>query len=332
MMQHPAILALIVASLLISGMLVIAGWHGITILRTWDLTSSSDRQVTLERRTYLISTILGYSLAFQILSLFLFIFTADSLHTQFVGAMCAAGTLNVNGFGYPTFIMKIVNALLAGIWLIINHADSKGYDYPLIKVKYALLMGLIPLILMEGALQYSYFAGLKADVITSCCGTLFSVDKRGISGDLAGLPPVAMMVTFAVTLAMTIISGVLFRLRSIGGYLFAALSCLFFFVAAASLISFICLYIYALPTHHCPFCILQKEYGYRGYMFYATLLGGGVAGMGVGALMPFRNTMSLTGVIPRIQQRLTVTALVLYLLFTVTASWSIATSTMKLMP
>jgi hypothetical protein len=332
MIQHPAILALIVASLLISCMLLIAGWHGITILRTWNLASSSERQVNLERRTYLVSVILGYSMAFQVLSLFLFIFTADSLHSQFVGAMCAAGVLNVNSFGYPTFVLKIVNALLAGTWLIINHVDSKGYDYPLIRVKYALLMVLIPLILVEGALQYAYFAGLKADLITSCCGSLFSADKRGMASDLAGLPPVPMMVAFAVTLVVTLSSGLMFRLRGTGGYLFTACSSLFFIVAAASLVSFISLYIYALPTHHCPFCILQKEYGYTGYFFYATLLGGGMSGLGVGALMPFRDTKSLVSVIQRVQGWLATSTLALYLLFSVTVFWSMITSVLRLVP
>jgi hypothetical protein len=313
-------------------MLLIAGGHGIMILRTWDLSSSSEHQINLERRTYLISAILGYGLAFQILSLFLFIFTAENLHSQFVGAMCAAGVLNVNCFGYPTFILKVVNALLAGTWLIINHVDSKGYDYPLIGVKYALLVGLIPLMLVESSLQFAYFSGLKADVITSCCGSLFSADKRGIASDIAGLPAIPMMAGFALTLVTAIASGLLFRLRGMGGYLFAAFSTLFFIVGTASLVSFISVYTYALPTHHCPFCILQKEYGYRGYLLYATLLGGGTAGMGVGALMPFRKTTSLAQVIPRVQRRLTVAAMFLYLCFTAVAAWSIMVSALKLVP
>jgi hypothetical protein len=30
-------------------------------------------------------------------------------------------------------------------------------------------------------------------------------------------------------------------------------------------------YIYELPTHHCPFCMLQKEYNYIGYIIYIFL-------------------------------------------------------------
>ena len=49
--------------------------------------------------------------------------------------MCAAGSLYANDYGYPTLIVKLVNFLLAGIWLILNYVDNQGYDYPLIKTK-----------------------------------------------------------------------------------------------------------------------------------------------------------------------------------------------------
>jgi len=117
MILHPAIIALVLVSLLISGMVVYASFFGVQIIRRWDIQSGSEEQLGLERRTYLISTILTYMLVFQIGSLFLYVYTADSLHSLFVGAMCAAGTLNVNSYGYPTFLLKILNFVLAGLWL-----------------------------------------------------------------------------------------------------------------------------------------------------------------------------------------------------------------------
>lgn len=330
MMQHPAILALLASSLLISLMLLYAGWYGVQILEKWDLHSGSDLQLSLERRTYLISAILGYVLVFQILSLFLYIFTADSIHSQFVGAMCAAGSLNVNAYGYPVLILKVVNCLLAGVWLIINYTDNRGYDYPLIKVKYALLTILAPLVVLETVLQFRYFQGLHADVITSCCGSLFSVDKRGIGGDIAGLPAGPMELAFFTVMAVTVASGCWFFVKERGGYLFSAASVLTLVIAAAALVSFICLYIYELPTHHCPFCILQKEYGHIGYALYATLLGGGVTGMGVGALMPFRTRASLVRAIPPIQRRLTAVTMVFYLLFTLIVSYRMYATSFRL--
>lgn len=315
MIQHPAILALLTASFLTSLMLLHAGRYGWLIIRKWDIESGSDLQLDLERRTYLISVIIGYTLLFQIFSLFLYIFTADSIHAQFVGAMCAAGSLNVNSYGYPTLILKIINCMLAGLWLIVNHTDNRGYDYPLIRVKYSLLMLMAPLVLLEALLQFGYFHGLHADVITSCCGSLFSVDKRSIGGDIAGLPAIPMELAFFGAMATTLVLGFGFCLKGRGGYIFSAASLITFVIAATSMVAFICLYIYELPTHHCPFCILQSEYGYIGYAMYAALLGGGTSGLGVGVLMPFRSNSSLSETIPRIQLRLAQVTISLYLLF-----------------
>lgn len=280
MTLHPAVLALLVASALTGGMMLYAGWYGARILLQWEIGSGSERQLELERRTYLISTLLSAALVLQLLSLFLFVFTADRLHGMFSGAMCAAGTLNVNGFGYPVLILKIVTFLLAGLWLIVNHADTRGYDYPLIRPKYALLLVLGPLVVAEGYLQYRYFAGLHPEVITSCCGSLFGQGQKGIGGDLAGLPAGPMAGAFFGGMAATVACGIRFHRTGRGGYLFSFASAVTFAVGIASIVSFICLYIYELPTHHCPFCILQKEYGYIGYVLYFALFGGGVAGMG----------------------------------------------------
>jgi len=330
MIQHPAILALSIASLLTCLMLIYAAWYGTRILEKWDLHSGSELQLDLERRTYLISVILSYTLVFQILSLFLYIFTADNLHSQFTGAMCAAGSLGVNSYGYPVLILKIVNCLLAGVWLIINHVDTRGYDYPLIKTKYGLLNILAPLILLEAVFQFVYFFNLKSDVITSCCGSLFSTENHSIAGEIAGLPNGPMQLAFFAVMALTLASGAFFYLKGKSGWLFSFFSSLTFVVAAASLVSFICLYFYEMPSHHCPFCILQKEYGYVGYALYATLLGGAVGGLGVGALTPFSAFGSLSKTIPSIQRILTVATLGMYMLFTLIVGWRMLFTSFRL--
>jgi len=301
-------------------MLLLALVNGVRILVGWDMGSGSERQLALERRTYLVSTILSYVMSFQLISLFLFIFTADRLHSLFSGAMCAAGTLNANGFGYPLLILKVVNFLLAGVWLILNHADTRGFDYPLIRVKYVLLVAIVPLVFLETFFFCSYFLGLHADIITSCCGSLFSPEKEGVASELASLPSGPTEAAFFSVMATTFIAGLYFCRKGKGGYVFSALSFASFLIACASLISFICLYYYELPTHHCPFCILQKEYGFIGYILYITLLGGAVTGLGTGALQFARRKKSLRLVVPTLQKRLATATIVLYLAFTLLVS------------
>ncbi len=330
MILHPAALALLLIALLVSVMGIYAGYYGMRILSRWDPASGSESQLDLERRTYLISTIMSYILTFELMSLFLFIYTADDIHTLFTGAMCAAGTLAVNSFGYPVMLLKIVNFLLSGVWLIVNYTDNRGYDYPLIRVKYELLNLVVPLLVLEGILLFAYFAGVKPDIITSCCGSLFSHESSSFGGDLASLPPLPMQIAFFSGTAVTVVSGLFFYKKSQAGYLFSIAATVTFLVAAASVVSFICLYFYELPTHHCPFCLLQKEYHYIGYILYATLFGGAVAGIGTGVLMPFRKVVSLNIIIPGIQRRLVLVTIICYLLFALITAWEMIFSALKL--
>jgi len=210
----------------------------------------------------------------------------------------------------------VLNCLLGGVWLILNHADNRASDYPLIRKKYSLLLVIVPFLLLETEQLWSYFLNLKANVITSCCGSLFSTEEEGVAAGLAALPVVPMQAAFFGIMAVTLASGVWFLLKGKGGKLFAVAGTLTFPVSVAALIAFISLYFYELPTHHCPFCILQREYHYMGYLIYTTLLGGGIAGAGAWALMSFRSVPSLKTVVPRIQARLVRAGLVFYAVLT----------------
>jgi hypothetical protein len=330
MLLHPAVIALLASSALITGLVLYASRIGITILIRWDLASGSEHQLELERKTYLVSTILANAFAFQLASLFLFIFTADRLHDQFIGAMCAAGTLYANPWGYPALLLKIVTFVLAGLWLILNWTDTRAYDYPLVRAKYLLLLVLAPLLLAELVAQGNYLLRLEPNVITSCCGSLFSSDAGAVSSDIAGLPIGPTRIAFYAGVGLTCLSGLYFYLRGSGAYVFSLLSGSTAVLALVSVISFISLYIYELPTHHCPFDILQAEYGFVGYPMYATLAAATLAGLGVGALMPFRKIGSLRVLLPDTQRMLSLVATILFFLFSLVVTYRMATSDLVL--
>jgi len=330
MVFHPSILALYVSSILIAFVVFYAAFYGVQILRRWNIESGSEGQLILERKTYLISTLLTYLLGFELLSLFLYVFTADRLHTFFVGAMCAAGTLYVNDYGYPALILKVVNFLLAGLWLILNYTDNRGYDYPLIRKKYMLLLIMAPLILAEVILQANYFLRLRPNIITSCCGSLFSTGENSFASEIVALPTIPMKAAFYLSMTLTVASGAYFYRKARGGYLFSSMSAITLIVSFASILSFISPYFYELPTHHCPFCILQREYRYVGYQLYIMLFGGGILGMGAGVLMPFREVKSLSGIVPSIQKRLAFISVILFLLFTAAVTFGMIFSNLVL--
>ncbi|MFZ7111753.1 MAG: hypothetical protein ACOWYE_08725 [Desulfatiglandales bacterium] len=315
MILNPAIIAMLIGSVLVTAFSLYAASIGIQIIRWWDIRSGSERQLMLEKKTYLVSTIFSYFLGFEFLSLFLFVHTADQIHLLFVGAMCAAGSLNVNEFGYPTLIAKLLSFILCGIWLLLNHADNKGEDYPFIRSKYKLMLWVTGALAFETLVQTNYFLRLKADVITSCCGTLFSEETETISGELAALPPLGTLILLLVSLLLTVRAGIHFLVTGRAARVFSGFAACALILSFASVISFISLYFYELPTHHCPFCLLQSEYHYVGYPLYLSLLVAGTTGVGVGVIDRLQGRSDHRDRIRRFEKKLCLVSMASYIIF-----------------
>ena len=90
MLLNPAVIALIAASVLVGAFTLYACGVGLQVLRRWDLDSAGEKQLQLERKTYLVSSILSHVLAIELVSLFLFIAVVNHLHTFFTGAIPSA--------------------------------------------------------------------------------------------------------------------------------------------------------------------------------------------------------------------------------------------------
>jgi hypothetical protein len=90
----------------------------------------------------------------------------------------------------------------------------------------------------------------------------------------------------------------------IAGYALAAASALAFVATIAGILSFVSLYIYEHPHHHCPFCILKPEYGYQGYWLYLPLFVASAAGLAAGAVQPFARIDSLREIVPGFSRNL----------------------------
>lgn len=323
MIVNPAVIGLVTCSFLASAAAIQASFIGIQIIRGWDISSGSEKQITLERKTYLVSTFLNYVMGCELLSLFLFVSMADRMHTLFIGAMCAAGTLNANLYGYPTLMLKTTNFLLCGVFIIINYLDNKGFDYPLIRFKYGFMLGITPLILLETVFLFQYQAGLEPEIITSCCGALFGEGADKVASEVAHLPSLAMKMVFYVCLALTLIAGARFCAKGKGAISYSILNAGLFVISLASVISFISLYFYELPTHHCPFCLLQKDYHYIGYVLYLSLFIASIAGVSVGIIDRFKGIPSLMEISPIIQKRFCFVSMAAHVVFAAISTYPI---------
>jgi len=330
MLLNPAVIALIAASILVATFTLYACGLGLRILWQWDLESAGEKQLQLERKTYLVSSILSHVLAIELVSLFLFIAVVNHLHTFFTGAMCAAGVLNVNPFGHLTLAARTASFLCCGIWLVINHLDERVCDYPLIRFKYGFLLVIGLLLTAEGVLQVMFLAGLDPQILTSCCGTIFGEGSRGVAAGMAHLSAPVAAGNFYLAMGLTLAAGAWFVQTGRHDWVYGLLSVVVFPLSLAALISFFCLYVYELPTHHCPFCMLQKEYHFVGYLFYGFLLVGVIAGASIGIIGRFRKNVSLAGLIPQVQKRLCWASLLGYGLFTLRVTYPIVFSDFKL--
>ncbi len=331
MLFHPAVIAILLASGLGVLMLLVASPFALQVIRRWDTGSGSELQLVLERRTYLFSTLLAFVFASQLLGLLLFVFNADAMAVMFVGAMCAVGTLNVNAWGFPALLAQVGLFFLAAVWLALNHLDNQARDYPLVRLKYGLFLALGPLLAISFGLQLAYFLGLRADVITSCCGSLFSGEAKGLSGDLSALPPGPALWGFYATLGLAVAAAAHSWLRRRAGALLALVSAAAFAAAIAGILAFLSLYIYEHPHHHCPFCILKPEYDHQGYALYLPLFLATAAGLSAGAVQVCGRRSSLRELAPAFTARLAGIAGLGYLVFALVASAMIWRSNLLLL-
>jgi len=322
-------MALVLASSLAALVLTVSTLFSWRLLRDWDPASGSERQIGLEKTTALVSTMVAFVLIVEVVGLVLFVATLDRLSALFVGAMCAVGTLNASVWGFPALFGKIAVFFAASLWLVIDHVDNRGRDYPYIRQKYAALFVLTPLVLVTAGIQAAYFLDLKADTITSCCGKLFGEEKPDLGGDLASLDPFLAMGLLAGGLVVAIGLGLVAPRGRVPAVLHGLASVAVFGLALAAIVAAIAPYVYEQPHHHCPFCILKREYGHVGFALYLPLFlatGAGIAS----SLLAVIAGGSAAEVRQVATRRLTRFAMVFHLAFALVALAAVLTSRLSL--
>ena len=318
MILHPWIMGLIIghsALLLVFSLGFINAWQ---IFRGWDYDSIEEKQFLLEKKTYLVSTVMNFALFTQILMLFLFEMASNELANVLPGAMCAVGTLSSNSYGFPLLELKIVSFFVYFIWLMINYLDNQIETYPLVRKKYLGLMLIYPLAVVETVLLFIFAFDLDPSVITSCCGSVYNEGAEGLGGSLAGASAGFILPLFFSIVILLLLNRFVFKRWSarkewFGNLLEFPLWIAFFISAIVVTISFISIYVYEMLSHKCPFCFMGGEYHYYGVLLYfcmfvatATGMTGGLLGYirqpailkeKAGLLQKKMNTVSLWGML-----------------------------------
>jgi len=237
------------------------------IQKDFNINNTSSKQYSLEKQTYLASYIIKFSLYLKIASILFFVFTLDKLSTIIPGAMCAVGVTASSDYGIYLLLFKILNIYLFGFWLLLNKNDmnDESYPYTIIKFKYFLFVYVF--FLFEMTLQYLYFFDINPQELVSCCGTVFYEATTSVVGQLTNIPNEISLPIFYIVFLLLIITTIKKYVLLNG-----ILNLLFLVIGIITLISFFGTYVYELPTHRCPFCLLQSDYYYAGYAFYTFII------------------------------------------------------------
>jgi len=263
----------VIAILMLDGILflfaLLAFFISAQIVWKWDAEATTPLQYTLQKRAYLVATIIEFIFYLKLPLFLYFIYTLDLLSNILPGAMCAAGVTNATVYGMPLFMVKILDLYLFGLWIVVHRLDMKRPDMPYTKLKFWFFLLIFPFFVTEEILEVLHFEGINPHVIVSCCGTLFSAAKSSAVSVFVTLPLSVTLGAFYGLYALIVLAS--WRRRTA---LSAAANLLFVPVAILSLIAFFSTYVYEMPHHHCPFCLLQGDYHYVGYAMYVTLFTG----------------------------------------------------------
>ncbi|MBQ6224600.1 MAG: hypothetical protein IJT33_05585 [Campylobacter sp.] len=270
--SQPFVMTLLFCEALVLFFCTIALFYGVKIAFKFDENLLSPKQYKLAQTSYLVSTIVKFALFVKLPLFLFFIWVLDELSSLIPGAMCAVGVIDATEFGAYLLFFKITNLFLLSGWIYLNSQDFKTKTCKFMKLKFRLFIIIFIFIFCEIALEYLHFFGIKTTHIVQCCSEIFKTSHFSVNAFYHKNS--FILGAFYGIFTLFAFSAIL-RKQS----LFSALSAIFVFVSIYALIRFFSPYIYELPTHKCPFCMLEKEYNYVGYAIYILIFLGAMPGV-----------------------------------------------------
>ncbi len=260
-----SVIVYLLSEVLLYMLLLVAFVATLHVLKRWDFDKFTQEQFTLESRAYLVMSIIFFVILLKVLLLPYFIYTIDGLSDIVPGAMCAAGIITANGYGEPLLNLKIVILFMSGFWIRLNGLDLSAKEYPYTEIKSWLFVAIFLLLSAEITLDILYFSHIETSKPVTCCSMIFGgsdILPFGLDIDMLLM---LFYLLYALVLLTTISEVAIGQLLS---------TLLFFLIAYYSVVYFFGTYIYELPTHKCPFCMMQEPYYYVGYLIWGSLLMG----------------------------------------------------------
>ncbi len=262
----PEIVTLFIFDLLFVLLGALAFLIALKIIRLYDAKATTQTQYRLERESYLAATIMKYIFLIKLPLFLYFIFTLEKMALILPGAMCSAGVLNSSDYGVYLMLLKILMLYLFAYWVFVNAKDMQNPSQPYVRWKFGLLVPLYGLLVLEILLEALLFFSIDREKVVDCCGVVFSSSDGTYMARLIS-EPLWVHASWLYGVFILMLFAYFYKNRVI----FALLNILFLGVALVTLIGSFGTYIYELPTHHCPFCLLSHDYNYVGYLLYVLL-------------------------------------------------------------
>jgi len=250
----------------------------IKIIFFYDINATTPKQYRLERESYLGATIMKYIFVIKLPLFIFFIFILEKFALILPGAMCGAGVVNATDYGVYLLLLKLCNLYLFAYWIVLNAKDMQSPKQPYMSLKFKLFLPLYILLLVEITLEAIMFFSIDVKKVVDCCGVVFSSNDGTYMAEIIGAP----LWVHAVMLYGVFSLMFLAFLRKNRKF-FALMNTIFILTALVTLIGSFGTYIYELPTHHCPFCLLSHDYHYVGYVLYLFLFLGTFFGILLGS-------------------------------------------------
>ena len=249
-----------------------AALTGFRIWKKWDINNEAEEQYRLEKKVYLVITVLSLGFFLRLLMIPLWFWTLYSMIISIPGAMCLVGVHNINApLSYIASILKLVLPALYGYWLTLNLLDRQVATQPFMKQKLLFLTPLGILILAETILDISFFFSAPPRQV-SCCTSLFDIPREGIPQIITQSTWIWVVIFYilAIFILGEIVCFLIAHKRSTStgkGKWFGKKSVMFtetlviillFVVFALALHTKISPLFLGLPFHHCVFCLGQE--------------------------------------------------------------------------
>ncbi len=255
--NHIIVIFLLEAIILFFGFLAL--FWAVKIGLDFDINITSNYQYSLATKSYLVAVIISFILVLKLPLFMYFIWSMDYLSNFIKGAMCAVGIISGSKFGVNMLFLKLINLVLLCAWLFLNHHDNKSITSAFMKPKFYFFQVIYFSLCLEFILQVSHFKIIFSKTLLSCCSTLFNQSDALAFYQQNGYILSFLFCSFALLCLARVLKKELF---------FTLCNLVFMISLIYALIRVFSPYIYELPTHMCPFCMLGSEYNFIGYLIY----------------------------------------------------------------